>query len=106
MRVHAPLLTSIAPDLDVIAERALSLLDAQTRGASRPGGTGTGTGPHTTGVTCDDAADGGESGGREGAREDTSEGTSEGAQHWAGASEATPFRLVVRESSRRPPTAK
>ncbi|MEW1862122.1 LacI family DNA-binding transcriptional regulator [Streptomyces sp. NPDC088194] len=104
---HPPL-TSIAPDLDVIAERALSLLDAQTRGAGRPGDTDTGTrtrtdtGTDTTGVTCDDAADGGDPGDREGAREDTSEG----AQHWAGASEATPFRLVVRESSQRPPTAK
>lgn len=56
---HPPL-TSIAPDLDVIAERALRLLDEQAR---RP----------------DDA--------------DT--------PPFSGPQEATPFRLVVRESSRR-----
>jgi DNA-binding LacI/PurR family transcriptional regulator len=56
---HPPL-TSIAPDLDIIAERALSLLEEQGR---RPGGEG--PGPREAGP------------------------------------EATPFRLVVRESSQR-----
>ncbi|MFI2645206.1 LacI family DNA-binding transcriptional regulator [Streptomyces sp. NPDC018610] len=58
---HPPL-TSIAPDLDVIAERALALLEEQTARSGTP--------------------------------------EESGAEVTAAAQEATPFRLVVRESSR------
>lgn len=67
---HPPL-TSVAPDLDAIAERALALLEAR---AGRAGGDADGA----------DATGG--------------EDRADAAGH-----EAIPFRLVVRESSRRPP---
>ncbi|MFI6348124.1 LacI family DNA-binding transcriptional regulator [Streptomyces sp. NPDC050560] len=79
---HPPL-TSVAPDLDVIAERALSLLDEQQ--APRGGrGAGRAAGPA----------------GREPAR--SADGAAQtGTGRAATPREATPFRLVVRESSLR-----
>lgn len=74
---HPPL-TSVAPDLDVIAERALTLLEEQT--GRRPG------------------AQGADRPGTEGAE-------AAGAEPVTARQEATPFRLVVRESSRRRPPA-
>ncbi len=107
---HPPL-TSIAPDLDAIAERSLSLLDAQIRSNANGNGNGTGNGnsgaaaetaaPATTGAASEPAS----GPATEHSGTDT-ESEAEGAAQWSGASASTPFRLVVRESSRRTGPAK
>jgi hypothetical protein len=103
---HPPL-TSIAPDLDVIAERSLSLLDAQIRSNANGNGNGNGgaaavtAASATTGASSEQAPDPA----TEHSAADTDSDT-EGAAQWSGASASTPFRLVVRESSRRAAPAK
>lgn len=76
---HPPL-TSVAPDLDAIAERALTLLDRRMRGA-----------------------DGAGAAGGEGAGASADEGAGAAEPRGATRLEETPFRLVVRESSLRRP---
>lgn len=93
---HPPL-TSVAPDLDAIAERALALLEEQigrTGAAEREPGAGAGGTEARTGGT----GGAGETGGTDGA------GSADPAEAAvAAAREDTPFRLVVRESSLRRP---